>query len=124
MLSGECSPVLLWPHGFDLGFVWFGTRIVTYEENGNILRAPAQLNLGFSPGEPSQSKPYFYSNPWPFEKDKLVDHLLPAGASWFSAGWNGSLLPYRELVNDIHAESRLLEYAQAVFEIAAPSLMA
>lgn len=123
-LSGECSPVLLWPHGFDLGFVWFGTRIVDYEENGVLLQSPAQLNIGFSPGDSSFSEPYFYSNPWPFEMDKLVHQPLPKGARWYLESWQGSILPYNELVNQEQAEDRLLEYARAVYDNAAPNLMA
>ena len=121
-LEGDRDPVLLWPHGFDLGFVWFGSRPVTYEENGKIVQGLAQLNLGFSPGESSYPKPYFYSNPWPFEKDKLVNQPLPEDASWHLESWKGSLLPYNRLVNKERAEELLLEYARAVYKIAAPTL--
>lgn len=123
-LSGERGPVQLWPHGFDLSFEWFGTRKVEYEEHGETRQLPAQLNLGFSPGEPSHPKPYFYSNPWPFEEDKLLDKPLPSGARWFTESWKGSILPYEELVGDERAEERLLAYARAVYEVSAPTLQA
>jgi hypothetical protein len=121
-LSGEKGPVQLWPHGFDLAFEWFGTRRINYEEDGKSKQLPAQLNLGFSPGEPSHPLPYFYSNPWPFEEDKLLDRPLPSGARWFTQSWKGSILPYEELVDDERAEERLLAYARAVYEISAPTL--
>jgi hypothetical protein len=68
--------------------------------------------------------PYFYSNPWPFEEAQLVDKPLPRGAQWFTDSWQGTLLPYDELVGDRQAMDRLLEYAQRVYEISAPTLSA
>lgn len=121
-LTGEKGPVQLWPHGFDLAFEWFGTRRVEYEKHGETQQLPAQLSLGFSPGEPSYPQPYFYSNPWPFEEATLVGRSLPYGSRWFTESWKGSILPYEELVGDERAEERLLAYARAVYEISAPTL--
>lgn len=123
-LSGETGPVQLWPHGFDLAFEWFGTRMVEYQESGKVEKHRAQLNLGFSPGEPSHPQPYFYSNPWPFEADLLADKPLPSGARWFTESWQGSILPYDTLVGDSQAEEKLLAYARAVYEISSPTLLA
>ncbi len=123
-LRGEMGPVQLWPHGFDLAFEWFGTRVMEYEEHGQVEKYPSQLNLGFSPGEPAHPEPYFYSNPWPFEADQLLDKPLPSGARWYTEGWQGSVLPYQELVGDEKAGERLLAYARAVFEYSAPTLLA
>ena len=121
-LSGEVGPVQLWPHGFDLAFEWFGGRVVEHEENGQVKKYPAQLNLGFSPGEPSHPEPYFYSNPWPFEADRLLGHPLPHGARWFTESWQGSILPYAALGGDDRAHEKLLAYARAVYDLAAPTL--
>jgi hypothetical protein len=120
-LPGERGPVQLWPHGFDLAFEWFGTRVEVYEENGERQELPSQLNLGFFPGGP-ETAPYFYSNPWPFEGDKLLGKELPEGASWHTNGWQGTILPYKALEADPAAEQRLLAYAKRVFELAAPTL--
>ena len=78
-LAGDLGPLQLWPHGFDLAFEWFGSRKVSYEEHGEVTEYPSQLNLGFSPGEPSHPEPYFYSNPFPFEEAQLLSQplLLP-----------------------------------------------
>jgi hypothetical protein len=122
-LTGEVGPVQLWPHGFDLAFEWYGTRMVTSEVHDDVKDFPSQLNLGFSPGD-SEQGPYFYSNPWPFEAERLVDKPLPAGARWFVGSWQGSILPYAELAGDSSAEARLLAYAQAVHDICRPTLMA
>jgi hypothetical protein len=122
-LTGEVSPVQHWPHNFDLSMEWFGTRVERYEEDGQLKEFPSQINLGFYPGDPDNA-PYFYSNPWPFEAGKLTSQPLPRGARWFTEGWQGTILPYDELAGDANAESRLKEYARAVFDIASPLLMA
>jgi len=119
-LAGHIGPVQFWSHNFDLAFEWFGTRVETYEQNGQTTESPAQLNLGFFPG----GEPYFYSSPWPFEADQLLDQELPADASWHTEGWQGAFLPYEALVGDKNAEARLREFARRVFEIASPTLLA
>jgi hypothetical protein len=120
-LSGEVGPVQFWPHGFDLAFEWFGTRVEEYEEQGEVQMIPSQLNLGFYPGSPGVD-PYFYSNPWPFEGDELLGEVLPEGASWHTEGWQGTILPYEDLVGDAQAEGRLLAFARRVYELSAPTL--
>ena len=119
-LEGDVSPVQMWPHGFDIAVEWFGTRVETHEENGEVVESPAQLNLGFYPG----GRPYFYSNPWPFESDILLPKSLPHGAEWHTEGWQGSILYYDQLADDPDAEKKLREYAAAVFAAAAPTLLA
>jgi hypothetical protein len=83
--------------------------------------SPAQLNLGFYPGDDDASS-YFYSNPWPFESAALLGRDLPPGAQWHTEGWEGSMLPYTTLRDDPSPEERLLDYAKAVFDIASPGL--
>jgi hypothetical protein len=122
-LDGEKGPVQLWPHGFDLAFEWFGSRVEVHEEQGERQELPSQLNLGFYPGSPGQA-PYFYSNPWPFEADALLGRTLPDGARWHTEGWHGTILPYEELAGNPNAEERLVVYARRVFELAAPTLTA
>lgn len=116
-LGEKAGPVRLWPHGFDLAMEWFGTRVVVSEEGEGTLEQPAQLNIGFYPGEDDEMS-YFYSNPWPFEADKLLHHPLPDGARWHTEGWQGTILPYTA----VRDEEQLLEYGAAVFAIAAPLL--
>lgn len=118
-LAGNAGPLQVWPHGFDISFEWFGTRVETYEENGETVTAPAQLNLGFYP----KGDAYFYSNPWPFDP-ALLDTELPPGASWHTEGWQGTMLPYAEVAGRPDAAERTLEYARAVFTAAAPTLTA
>ena len=120
-LTGNTGPVQLWPHGFDLAMEWFGTRVERTEEGGQTKELPAQLNLGFYPGEDDASS-YFYSNPWPFDSDRLLNQALPEGASWHTKAWQGAMLPYAALRDDSRGEERVLEFAAAVYDIAAPLL--
>ena len=119
-LDGPVSQVQLWPHHFDLAGEWFGTRVETYEEEGAATEYPSQLNLGFYPA----GRAYFYSNPWPFDGEDLMQHGLPHGAEWHTDGWEGSILYYDQLAGDPDAATKLAEYARAVFEIASPTLTA
>ncbi len=119
-MSGDVSPVQVWPHGFDVAFEWYGTRVETSEEDGKTTEYPSQLNLGFYPA----GRPYFYSNPWPFEADALLDTELPHGAVWHTEGWEGTILYYDQLQGDPDAKKKLLEYAAAVYEAVAPTLTA
>ena len=83
-----------------------------------VTEYPSQLNLGFYP----EGRAYFYSNPWPFEAEKLLERPLPHGAEWHTEGWEGSILYYDQLAGDPDATTKLAEFARAVFEAAAPTL--
>ena len=103
-LDGSVGPLQIWPHGFDLAFEWFGA-------------GDAQLNLGFY----AAGRPYFFSNPSPFDSD-LTAHDLPPPATWHSEGWEGTILYYDDLLETDDPGGVLLEYARAVYELAAPGL--
>jgi hypothetical protein len=117
-LSGPVGPLQIWPHGFDLAFEWYGSKMATHEEGGDVSEIPAQLNLGFYPA----GRPYFYSNPWPFDAAVLTAIALPAPAQWNTEGWEGSILYYDDLLATPDPAQRLLGYAKAVFDAAAPTL--
>ena len=119
-LEGTVSQVQFWPHNFDLACEWFGTRIEHFEEDGEVTDYPSQINLGFY----AAGRPYFYSNPWPFERATLLGTELPHGAAWHTEGWEGSILHYDQLAGDPEAPTKLLEYARAVYDIASPTLTA
>ncbi len=116
--DGRVGPVQLWPHGFDLAFEWFGTRVDKHEENGEVVESPSQINLGFYPG----AEAYFYSNPWPFEP-ALLGHLLPHGAEWEQDDFQGTKLDYALVAGDPDGAAKLADYAQTVYEVAAPTLL-
>ncbi len=117
-LEGSYGQIQLWPHNFDLAFEWFGTKVEWHEEHGEVEESPSQLNLGFY----TEGRAYFYSNPWPFDAS-LTDHELPAGAAWHTEGWQGSILYYDMIAGQPDADALVKEYAKAVFDLAAPTLM-
>ncbi|MEA2002184.1 MAG: DUF5996 family protein [Actinomycetota bacterium] len=117
-LEGSVGPLQIWPHGFDLAFEWYGTRVETYEEDGETTEYPSQLNLGFYPA----GRAYFYSNAWPFDKEVLLNVELPSGAEWHTEGWEGSELYYDQVAGEPDGAEKLLAYAKAVYEAAAPTL--
>jgi hypothetical protein len=117
LLGDDAGPVRLWPHGFDLAMEWFGARVEKLNEGGKTVELPAQLNLGFYPGE-NDADSYFYSNPWPFDGDQLLDRPLPDGAGWHTEGWQGAMLPYKAARD----EDQVLVFAAAVFDVASPLL--
>lgn len=113
-IGGDVGPVQFWPHGFDLAFEWFGTRLVDGEEG--VL--PAQLNLGFY----STGTPYFYSNPWPFDR-ALLDLPAPGRGEWTTEGFEGSRLDYGLVADRADGDAIVSAYAMAVFEAARDSLI-
>ncbi len=115
-LDGHVGPLQVWPHGFDLAFEWFGTRTEMHGDE----ELPSQLNLGWYPAGDA----YFYSNPWPFDADVLLGVELPHGAVWHTEGWEGTMLPYGAVAGDPEGPRKVLEYARAVFDAAAPTLTA
>jgi hypothetical protein len=119
-LGDSVGPIQIWPHGFDLAFEWYGSRVETYDEGGETKEYPSQLNFGFYPA----GEPYFYSNPWPFEGYQLTGVELPHGASWHTDGWEGSMLAYADLAGDAQAETKVLGYTAAVYSAARPTLEA
>jgi hypothetical protein len=117
-LQGPVGPLQLWPHGFDMAFEWFGTRTEMHEEGGETTEHPSQINFGFYPGGDA----YFYANPWPFE-ESLLGESLPDGATWHTEGWQGTMLPYAEVVGHPDGVGRVSGYFQRVFEVASPTLL-
>ena len=119
-MDGDVGRINLWPHGFDLAFEWYGTRVDVYEEDGEKTEHPSQINFGWFPG----GEAYFYSNPWPFESDTLLPAELPAPASWHTDGWEGSTLAYSDVAGKDDGAEIVRAYGRRVYELAAPTLTA
>jgi hypothetical protein len=111
-IKAEVDPLQFWPHHFDLAFVVLGKKSVQTKEG----EFPSQLTIGFSPEDASQTSPYFYVNPFPFD-DAILGEALPSGASWHTASWKGAMLPYGELADAADAEQKLKAFLQASYEI-------
>ncbi len=82
--EGLTSPILLYPHHFDLSLVWF-----PHSDD-------QQLAIGFSSGDEAIAEPYLYFTAYPELADfkKLV---VPQPATLHTTGFNGVVLTYAEL---------------------------
>jgi hypothetical protein len=72
------TPVLCWPHHFD---------IATLIERGE----GRTIGAGFVPGDAQYPEPYWYVTPWPYP-DASTLPPLPLGF-WHRDGWVGAVLP-------------------------------
>ena len=116
-ICGDCSPIQIWPHHFDLSFEWLATHAPTSDTDASSEEGRCQIGFGFSPGDNGHEEPYFYANPWPFDLT-LTELPLPGSARWHVEGWKGSLLTYAEVQSA--GENLLLDYLTAVYSAAAP----
>jgi len=55
-LAGDRTPIVVFPHHFDLSFLWFNGA-------GKNEHQP-HINWGFSPGDSSITRPYLYAYAW------------------------------------------------------------
>lgn len=88
-LQGHRTPLALWPHHFDLGFVWFPTA-QTDE------RSAPQIAYGFAPSSPGLDRPYIYAYAWSRRQGYL---RLPAEApaKAITEGYTGLYASYDDL---------------------------
>ena len=112
-LLGGLSPMIVWPHGFDLSFLWFARG---FEE-----QCDPHLNIGFSPGSAGFPRPYVYvyTSPLPAA---FFDIKLPDGARFFRDTWKGVVIDYDWLAGQADHEG-LLEGALGGIQAALAPLM-
>lgn len=87
-LLGAMSPMIVFPHGFDLSSLWFA--------RGSEERSDPHINIGFSPGSPGLPRPYIYLYAHPIPAG-WFDIRLPEPAQWWREGWNGVVIGYDAL---------------------------
>lgn len=85
----ESTPVLCWPHHFDMA------TLLELERDA-AGAATQTIGLGLSPGDVHLSEPYVYVNHWP-EQSFAPAQPLSAG-EWRSEGWRGAQLRAADLV--------------------------
>lgn len=114
-LGGNMTPIVLWPHAFDLSFIWFFNR------NGFDEKKHMHMNFGFSPGI-GKERPYLYFYAWPALKD-LVGSKLPAKGSWITQ-WNtpGGAFDYDYFASLNNPENEIVSAFQKMFEKIAPMM--
>jgi hypothetical protein len=99
-LLGAMSPLIVFPHGFDLSFLWFA--------RGSEERSDPHLNIGFSPGSPGLPRPYAYLYAHPIPAG-WFDIRLPEPARWWREGWQGVVIDYDALAA-VEDHEALLEH--------------
>ena len=98
---GVTSPVLLYPHHFDLALAWFPSGA-----------DEPQVTFGFSTGDDSIEQPYFYILSWPDEK-QLAQLALPDFAAHESDSFKGVLITTSDLAKSNQPETELLQLFEA-----------
>lgn len=112
-LPGAKTPPVVWPHGFDLSFLWFPRRIESEE-------AP-HMSFGFSPASAGLDRPYFYAYAHPVPAG-MTALPLPDPARWHTSGWTGLVLPYDAVAPRDDAQDTIARILRGVFEQIAPQL--
>lgn len=105
-LMGQQTPVMLWPHGFDLSTICFA--------RGFNEDTDPHVNLGFTPGTPDLPEPYLYAYAWP-QREGLAD-AIPPQMSWQTAwGTPGAALLYRDVRDLEPAEESIADILVAAW---------
>lgn len=100
------SPVLLYPHHFDISAVRF------FEPAAAAPDEARQLGLGFSLGDDMIAEPYYYATLYP-GAEQLNTVALPPGAEWVTAGFTGLVLRYSALQQVAHPDRVVEAFGQA-----------
>lgn len=105
-LNGCMTPLVLWPHHFDLAFLWFAN-------DGMNEHSDSQIAYGFAPFSPGLERPYFYAYAWS-QTTGYLQLPLAAPAQGLSEPFTGLYAPYDALreVNpfDAAVETMLTSY--------------
>ena len=105
-LRGYMTPLVLWPHHFDLAFIWFPTDRTDEQHD-------PQIAYGFAPFSPGLERPYYYAYAWS-EPTGYLDLPLTAPARAQREGYIGLYAGYDELrgmaTRDAALQKMLLDY--------------
>ena len=96
--SGLISPILLYPHHFDLALSWFPQN----DEK--------QLTIGWSTGDDNIPESYLYITAYP-EPAGFGQQQLPEGARWQTKGFSGTVLPYWALAETANPAELFQQFA-------------
>lgn len=91
IVGGVVSPVLLYPHHFDLSLAWFPNRQEASEKDEK------QYTCGFTLGDDTIQQPYFYTTLYP-SSDQFTSIDLPAPAYFQHDGFTGAILNYNDAI--------------------------
>jgi hypothetical protein len=100
LIGGVVSPILLYPHHFDVSLVWY-----PFDDD-------RQIAIGWSSGDDTIPEPYVYATAYP-EPDGFAKLPLPKGAYWHHTGFRGAILTYAHLQASSDPIALFERYAQA-----------
>lgn len=106
-LSGAMSPLVIWPHHFDMAFIWFAT-------SGTNEHKDPHLAIGFAPFSNGIDRPYFYGYGWS-EATGYVQVDVKSPAKAITEGYTGLYAEYDALNTDDMAQiliGILLDYKE------------
>ncbi len=101
-LLGQMTPVVVWPHHFDLSTLWF---------LGEPDEHKPHINLGFAPFSEGLPRPYLYAYAYPYP-EPFDPPPLPAPARWHTEGWTGVVVDY----DAIASQNDPAEFVEALCE--------
>lgn len=105
--DGFTSPILFYPHHFDLSLVWFPNN------------DDKQLAIGFSYGDETIEEPYLYITAYP-ELPAFTKLTLPKPAYYQTTGFSGAILSYAKLSASPRPDKLFQKYANEVLSAARP----
>ncbi|PJF41706.1 MAG: hypothetical protein D6737_10495 [Chloroflexi bacterium] len=113
---GAQSPIVLWPHGFDLSTLWFPAGVDEHKD--------PQMNFGFSPGTPDRPYLYFYAWPHPAELPEAETERppLPYNGQWVTWSGPGAMFMYDDFVNEANPEEAITNALRAAYELVSPMM--
>ena len=112
--AGLATPVVLWPHHFDLAFLRFVGP-------GTDVHQDPQLALGLASESEGIPMPYLYAYGWPMPEG-IAETPAPGATRWHTEGWTGLLLPWEALVASADPAGLLAETLRQVWAVMAPAL--
>jgi hypothetical protein len=114
-LSGTMTPVVVWPHHFDLSFLWF----INGEADDHNT---PHLNFGFAPFSEGFPRPYFYAYAWPMPEG-ITGKSLPTPAYWHTGSWKGVVIDYDTLAREQTSEAQIELMLGEIFTLLSPRLL-
>jgi len=109
-LNGLMTPLVLWPHHFDLSFLYF------LDTEGSDEEQDPHINFGFAPFSDAIDRPYFYAYLWPM-KASLMAKMLPSPAHWHDEDWQGAKIDYDTIIEDDQPERLIEQTLQGIFTV-------
>ena len=94
----DATPVLCWPHHFDLA------TLVVLDPDG-APEGSRSIGVGMVPGDDWYAEPYLYVTLWPYPESPTFPEL-PSGGRWHTESWLGGVLNAYELVARVTSDDQ------------------